>query len=243
LQRLLVPFEILGRNAELIVFPFRPSPDYGANVTYHVVRRDQPHVYVGVAAFVAWLTMTIVVIRKRKPVAAALLVNLGLAYCLISNFLFVIGISMGDRLLYLTSSFFLLLIALPLASFKYRSVPLALMLGLGAWRSWTYATEWTDPVLLFMNARARYPGSVYLHVLEAKAWYERGQLDAAERILRRGRQVQPESQNVWAWSAKVAKELGKPEEEAEFYGRAFQLDLNPPHVKPAGRPTTRPRNR
>lgn len=242
-QRLLVPLEILGRNVELLAFPFRPSPDYGANVTYHIVRWNRPHIYVGLAASGAWLTLTLLAVRNGKPLFAALLLNLGLAYCLISNILFVIGISMGDRLLYLTSAFFILLIAIPLANFKYRSVPLAVLLSLGAWRSWTYAAEWTDPAVLFMNARARYPESAYLHVLEAKAWYERGQLEAAERILRRGRQVQPESQNVWAWSAKVAKDLGKTDEEAEFYGRAFRLDIHPPHVKPTGRPATRPRNR
>ena len=246
LDRVLVPLAVLGRYVGLLVFPVKLSPDYGANVNTYFVRWADPFLYLGATAVVAYLAGVALAVRRRGRVALACLLYLGLAYGFISNFVFVIGTVMGDRLIYLGSVFFIILVAAGLGRLPGRGMVAltAVLLVLASARTVTYAARWNDPLELFAAARRQFPRSVQLHVLEADWRVRRGQLDEAARVLEAGRQVEPESQNVWAWSEEVARRRGRDAEAQEYAKRAFHLAENPPHMPPRqNRAFTKPAGR
>src|SRR5258705_3872434 len=252
IHRMLVPISILGRYVGLLVAPLNLSPDYGAWVTNDVQRWNDPWLYVGLMAIVAWVGGIAAALRRKANVPLICLLCFGVAYFLISNFVFVIGTAMGERLIYLASVFFVIMLAW--AIFKLpRGTGIGLVvviLVLYSIRTLTYAADWNAEHRLMTKSRARQPRSVYLHVLEARSWLERGEPRKADEVLAQARELCPESANVWQWSAIVAKALGKSEQEKNLYERrAFELSLNPPHMPPnAGRkkmndPLKRPASR
>lgn len=232
LDRVLAPISVLGRNVGLLIFPARLSPDYGAAITDYRMRWSDRYFYAGVLATVGYATALVVAVRRRAAGAAICLCCLGIAYALISNFFYLIGIIMGERLLYLSSVFFVILLAMGLARLP-RGVMIPLMavaLGFASVRTATYAWRWNDALRLFRLCRKENPTSIYLHVLEAEQWMQRGDLARAEEILAEGRRLGPDSQNVWAMSAQVARLRGRDGEAQQYAIRAFDLDLHPPHM-------------
>ena len=232
LDRIGVPLEILGRYVELLLWPAKLSVDYGADVTTWVTRWHGGYVYVGMGAVAAYGLGVAAAIRKRSAEALACLLCLGLAYALISNLVLVIGTAMGERLIYLGSVFFVLVLAIGMARLPKRlgRVALVVLVGLGAVRTATYAARFNDPLELYANGRLDQPRSVMLHVLEAEQRIARGELEEAERIMANARVLAPDAQNAWAWSAEVARKQGKIDEAQRFESRAFELGENPPHM-------------
>jgi hypothetical protein len=244
--RFLVPLSALGRYAALLLLPAKLSPDYGANVITYYVRWSDPYLYLGAITALAYVFALGLALRRPAPGVLACLLCLGLAYGLISNFIFIIGTIMGDRLVYLSSVFFILLLAITLLRLPRGATPavVLLLLALGSVKTVTYASRWNDPLKLFAAARREFPQSVYLHVLEAKERAERGELQAAARILERGRHIEPQSANVWEWSAEIAERRGRPEEAQRYARVAFDLNQEPPHMPPRqNRAYTRPARR
>ena len=239
IDRALIPLSVLGRYAALLAFPARLSPDYGAAVTDYRFRWDDPYGYLGAAAIALWGAAVVISIRRRWTLTCLCLICAAICYSLISNFLYLIGTIMGERLIYLMSVFPLILLAAALARLRKGAlvVLLAIVLGLMSLRTVTYAWRWNDALRLFSLCRMENPRSVYLRVLEAEELLLRGDAEAAERVLAPGRQMVPESQNVWAMSARAAKMRGRDEEAQQFGARAADLEFNPPHVRRA-RPRT-----
>ena len=235
--RALLPFSILGRYVALLAFPWRLSPDYGANVTHYLLKWTDGYLYLGMAAALAWAVGVLLAFRRRAVNVFVCLIAAAAAYALISNTFMIIGTVMGERLIYLTSVFVIVLMSIGFAKLPRRiELPLAiLLLSLASWRTATYAWRWNDALRLFSLGRMEHPQSVLLYTLEANELAKRGRLDEAERVLAVGRTVEPESANVWAMSAAVAQERGDDAAASRYGIIAMDLALNPPHMprKPA----------
>lgn len=237
IDRLVVPVEVLGRYVALLVFPLRLSPDYGAAVTSFHAQWDQPYVYVGIVTLLSISAATFFALRRRMKLLAISLLAAGMCYVLVSNGVYLIGTIMGDRLVYLSSAFLAIVAAAGLCRLSPRARWTALTVIIVALsvRFVTYAWRWNDALRLFSLSREDYPQSVYLHVLEAEQLLQRGRAQEAEEVLATGRQLVPESANVWAMSARVAERLGHTERAREYGARALDLELNPPHMVKSGR--------
>jgi hypothetical protein len=236
-DRILVPVSVIGRYVELLLCPWRLSPDYGANVTDYRIRWHEPYVYLGLIAIATWAIALFYNLRRRHVAPVICLLCMAGAYFLISNFIMIIGIIMGDRLIYLTSVFFVILMSMALARLKPRMLlpVMIVLLTLASVKTVNQAWRWNDALRLFSLSRAEFPRSAYLYVLEAEERMELGgpeQLALAERILAQGRQVEPTFPNVWKKSADLARRLGKPDEAQRFAYWGFHLDENPPHMPP-----------
>ena len=111
LNRCLMPIVLVGRYIVLLVVPRYLSLDYGTRVIGSTVRWHEPFIYLGFATIVVFSMTALLAFRRRSWKILFLLAALALSYGMVSNFLILIGTIMGERLMYLPSVFFLILIA------------------------------------------------------------------------------------------------------------------------------------
>jgi tetratricopeptide (TPR) repeat protein len=224
-DRTLMPLVLLGHYAMLLIFPWRLSPDYGANVIGSTVRWSDPYLWLGCAAVAAWLLATIAAALRRRRFALFCLIALALLYGMLGNILTLIGVNLAERLMYLPSAFFLMLIALPLARLprRPRVVLVAVLLVTGALRSVTYARLWNDRLTLFAAALAQQPRSSQLHMLLIQELLNRGNLPAAQQLADRATRAFPDYGPVWIQRADIELQAGQLESAQQSLSRAFVL--------------------
>jgi hypothetical protein len=93
----------------LLIAPIHLSPDYGGAVIGWTVQPNDPYLYLGFAALLAWIACAFAALRARARGAGFALVGLALTYGMISNIVTLIGTNFGERLMYLPSTFFIIL--------------------------------------------------------------------------------------------------------------------------------------
>lgn len=247
IDRWLMPIVLLGRYTALLLFPHHLSIDYGGLVIGWHARANDPYLWLGFAALVTWAVLLLLTWWRRNAVAVLCLIGLAATYAIVGNVVSLIGTNFGERLMYLPSAFFLILIALALAQLPARAlVPLvAIALSAGAWRSISYAATWNDRLSFYHQSLAHQPKSIRLHLLDAYELMAQGHAkgnelweppkDAAEArrlveaadILRRGRELLPDYWDVWTFSGYVAMKLNDLDAARDYFQRAFDLAPNP----------------
>ena len=209
-DRWLMPLVHLGRYVALLVAPYELSPDYGATVIGWTVRANDPYLYVGIAAIVAWLVWFILALRRRDGVATFCLLGLALTYGVVSNFPILIGVNFAERLMYLPSAFFVILVATLLTKLPRNVVVplLAVVLILAVVRSFTYALRWNDRQRFYETSLREQPGSIRLYLLLVSEHLSRGRFDEASRLAEEASQKLPDYWEIWIARANVAMEQG-----------------------------------
>lgn len=228
----LVPLSVLGRYAQLLFFPCRLSPDYGADVFSPHVRWHEPWIYLGIVAAITWAACLVWAWRKRSFVHLGCLLSLAVAYALISNLFYLIGTIMGERLIYLASVFFIILAADLLARLPRKAcvVVTAVVLVLCSIRTVTYAWRWNDPLRLWTLSHIDQPRSAALCYLAIDEHLARGNLREAEQLAAEVRRLVPRAWKAWAISARVAHHSRKDAEATEYSLRALELEPYPPSL-------------
>ena len=112
LDRILMPFALLGRYVGLLVFPLHLSIDYGGNIIGSTTSARDPWLWLGLASFVAWCVIAFVAWRKRQFPLLFCLLGLAITYGMVGNVVALIGTIFADRLMYLPSVFFVLVVAI-----------------------------------------------------------------------------------------------------------------------------------
>jgi len=243
LDRALLPIGLVGRYLALLVFPLRLSVDYGAAVTDCRMDWHDPYWYIGAAAILGWCVAMVMALRRRSGFVLTSLLCLALAYGMISNTMYLIGTVMGERLIYLGSAFFVLLVAAALIRLPRKvawGVSLV-VLALASAQTVNYAWRWNDALRLYGYCRQSQPRSVYLHVLQADELMSRGRLAEAEPLLKRARELGPDVWSAWKWSAMLAEKENRRAEADAYAKHAFDLLIDPPQSRvnrPARRPST-----
>jgi hypothetical protein len=229
LDRWLMPFTLLGRYALLLVFPLHLSIDYGGAVLGWTVRWHEPTIYIGFAAAALWLIGAGWAWRRRWGAALFCLVGIALTYAMVSNFGITIGTIFGERLMFLPSAFFVILIALGLAHLPRRGLiaVMALLMALGSVRSFTYARQWNDRLGLYRYTVAHQPMSVRAHILEADELMRWGRLEEAAAVAAAGRQTLPNYYDIWRLSAEIALKRGRLDEAERDVAIAIRTAPNP----------------
>jgi hypothetical protein len=225
-DRLLLPLVLVGRYAMLLVAPHKLSIDYGGSVIGYEARPDDPYLYVGVLAAMAWVAATLVALARRNgPVAFALLC-FGMVYALLGNILTIIGTNFGERLMYLPSAFFMILVGLALARLPRTAMTavLAVALALASVRTVTYAARWNDRLAFIESSLRAQPKSVRIHLLLADEWIRRKEYAKADAVMARAREVQRDYARVWIQSAAVALLMDDVDRAEALARRALELD-------------------
>jgi len=184
LDRVLMPFVLLGRSVALLIAPVHLSVDYGSMVIGWQVRYREPYFYIGLIAAIASLAILIGSIRRRRWEVFAIWAALALTYGLTSNAVSLIGTIFAERLLYVPSAFFLILIGMFASSVRGSILSWVLVLTTlaASWHTFELARLWNDPLALFTRQLAEHPRSLKLYDLVQEQYARRGQRESAQRI-------------------------------------------------------------
>ena len=245
IDRWLIPISLAGRAATLLVAPWRLSPDYGAAVTMPHVHWSDPYLWAGCLAILAYIAGWIYAWRRRDGFVAFCLFALALAWLPVANFSR-IGTIFGERLLYLPSIFFVMLIGGLASKTRPRALTplLLIVLTLLSVRTVTYAHRWNDRERFYEISLAEQPDSAQLHILladelqaHARDANVRGDPDAeralllrADQILADARRRIPDYYKVWTESAETSFNLGRIDEAYQFVRRAEALEPGQPVI-------------
>lgn len=206
LNRWMLPTVVAGRYVALLVAPIRLSLDYGGHVVGPIARWSDPYLWIGLFSLIAGAAATILAWRRRRYDLLLLLLGLGLSYGLVSNFAVVIGTIMAERLMYLPSAFFLILVGYALSRIPapLLSIVIGVLVTLGAWRTTTYAARWNQPLALYRSLMDEHPESARGYRLTARSLFLAGDRDAARAVLDRGLQRVPDDLDFWFYAARMA---------------------------------------
>jgi hypothetical protein len=228
-DRWLMPLVLLGRYVTLLFAPATLSPDYGGTVIGWTVSPRDPYLWIGVATIIAWLAWLIFALLRRRWIELFLLLALALTYGVVSNFPVLIGTNFGERLMYLPSAFFVILIALPLARLPRAALiaVMSILLILLGVRSFTYARSWNDRLIFYQQNLVRKPGSVRLQLLIISEYLDRKNFDEAERLAAELTRRFPDYWESWIARANVAMERGQFDAAHEYLMTASRTPRAP----------------
>jgi hypothetical protein len=231
-DRWLMPLVLLGEYTQLLIVPWRLSPDYGGKVFGWIVNFNDPYLYIGIAAVVAWLSLAVFATVKRNGMMLFCVLGLAITYGIVGNIVTIIGTNFGERLMYLPSVFFVLLVAMLLARLPrpIMLVTTALLVTLASARTITYAARWNDRLHFYQQSVAEQPHAIRLYMLLAEEYRRLHELDKAAAVIAQARQELPEYDEVWIHSAAVALEQKKFDLADEFLDRAIDVKLHRPDL-------------
>ncbi len=195
--RLLSALAVLGRYVMLLVAPVRLSPDWGFAELEPVSSLADPMLLLGAAAALGAGCLFVVCLRGRRVVAWELAFGAA-TYSIVSNTVVTIGVGMAERLAYLPSTAFCLLLASCAAPLARRCGPKVTTLASGAVliaalaRTVAAAGTWRDDFTLFSAAERAAPRSVKVLGNLAVELMARGRLDEARARLERAAALAPD---------------------------------------------------
>ncbi len=228
-ERLLMPITIFGHYIAVLIAPIHLSPDYSANtIGLHFNPRD-PYFAIGVVAIIAWIALAIFAFVRRNVALLFCLLAFGVTYGVISNVVSLIGTIFGERLIYLPSAFFLILISMALAkvSWKLLAPLVTCLLLLGSLRTFTYARLWNDKIRLFETTLAHHPDSIRLYLLLANEYRDHGQYAKAKAVLDRAAEHLPNYWEIWLQAGVNALKAGDLDDAERYILRAMKLQPGP----------------
>lgn len=232
--RWLTALAVVARGAGLLLLPLRLTPDYGFAHLEPVTFLLEPAAVAGIALVVA-AAVALVLLPRRRPEAALGLALLVAPWILVSNLFVTIGTIFGERLLYLPSAGFALLLGAASAALAVRARARPFLATAGAvvllfwgWRSVTYAETWKDDLTLFTAAERVAPRSVRVLANLGTELAVRGRLVEAEPRLVRARDLAPWVVPVRINLAGVYLELGRRADAEAEAREAVRLAPNDP---------------
>lgn len=225
LDRWLMPLALLGRYVWLLIAPIRLSPDYGAKVIGWTVAPSDPYLWLGAAAIATWFAVLILCLRRRNPVCVFAAISLALTYGVIGNIVTLIGTNFAERLIYLPSAFFLILLAAAISPLPRKPLValLAIALALASIRTFTYTARWNDRLNFYEKCLAEQPNSIRLYMLLAAEYMDRGRFADAERVLAAGRQMLGEYWEIWVHSGVAAMRQNKFDLAQQYFDHAMSI--------------------
>lgn len=231
--RVVTAVAVIGRGLQLLVVPVTLSPDYSYAAIAPATPASDPRLWLGVAGIAAAAAATAWTWR-RAPMVAFGIVWYAFTLFPASNLLVPIGTIFGERLLYVPSIGFCLLVGCALAALlatraatavRWAGAAIVLLLG---WRAVSYAATWRDELSLFSWGVRAQPRSSKMRQSLGAVLMEQGrpadavpQFEAALDHLR----GDPEPASRHELELGVAYEaLGRLEDAAAVYERILATD-------------------
>jgi tetratricopeptide (TPR) repeat protein len=195
-QAVMTAFAVIAEYARLLTWPALLSPDYSYNQIPLVTTALDIRFVVGLALCTACIG-GVVMLWRRSPLAAFGLAFLALTFSIVSNFVITIGTICAERLMYLPSAGALVAAAMG-AEWLTGNRPVrrrvvvgmvAVLILLGASRTWTRNRDWHSEDTLWSAAVTAAPNSArvqseYARILMARGEdaAQAGRRDAAEQL-------------------------------------------------------------
>jgi hypothetical protein len=225
-DRLLMPLVLLGRYTQLLIFPWKLAPDHSGAAIGSVARLNDPYLYFGIVMIIVWFALCAIAMRRRAGVMLFCLLGLALTYGLVGNIVTLIGTNFAERLMYLPSVFFVILLAIGIGKLPTRVLTpmLAIILVLASIRTFTYARRWNDRLTLYEKGVRDQQGAVRLYMNLATEYLERNQPDQAMQTVQRAQQVMPGYARICAYTAAVAIKTGRFDLARQYLQRSDEID-------------------
>jgi hypothetical protein len=226
-ERIAIMLPVVPEYLRLLLVPARLSVEYSPDFL-PVSTRFGLRALGGLLAL-ACCVAAAVALRRRAPAASAGLLWAGTALFVVGNVLVPSGVLLAERTLYLASAGVCLALgALWALLHRAHSAPavvlLALVLGLGAARSYTRAGIWRDDSTLFPQLVADAPGSYRADWVGGMLAYLGGDSTRGERLMRQGLETYGGNGAMWSDFAVVMERQRRWNEAAEYFWRSFQAD-------------------
>lgn len=224
LDRWLIPLALLGRYFQLLVMPVKLSIDYGLTVIGPTIGRNDAYLWLGGAVMAGWTTALCVSTARRKWTVAFCLLAMALTYSMASNVVIIAAI-FGERLMYLPSVFFVILLAMVMVKLPPRAwgILLTILLLLASLRTWTYVRRWNNRDAFYEYALKEQPKSLKIHLLVAFADYEESRLPEARRVMDDAIAIYPNYWELWKMNALIDMKAGDWDKSVIDWQRAFDL--------------------
>jgi protein O-mannosyl-transferase len=222
--RILNAFRIAWKYIALQVFPVKLSSDYSYSAIplYSAWRFFWPAIAAAVVVLVLWIWS---LSAKRKDWALAGAIYLA-GFAVTANILLATGTIMGERLAYLPSAGFCLIVALlclRLENFQRRAgwTLLVLLIAALGIRTMVRNRDWRDNFSLFSADVKATPGSAKLHSNLGLQYYLRGQLDDAAREAQTALSIYPDLPDAMGYYGVVESRKGEDQKAREILQKAL----------------------
>lgn len=241
LLRGLSALKVVGYYLGLLIWPMNPSPDYSLGAI-PLIHAPGDLTWIGGASLPLILLIGAVVLRGR-PASVFGLAFLVVTFAVTSNLFFPIGTMMAERLLYLPSLGFcivladvIFLLARGEGFFRRGEIPalghgtrllLAAALSAGALalpvQTLRYLPTWRDNATLFEYMARRVPGSARAQYLLGSLRIDQDRPAEAIESLRRSEAIYPRSAHTLAALGRAHQMLGEPDLALGYVNRALAL--------------------
>lgn len=213
--RILNACRVAGKYLGLHIFPSKLSCDYSYNsiLLYSNLRHTAPWAIAVLLVVGVWVWA---LLRKRSDWALAGTIYI-VGFCVTANILLPGGTIMGERLAYLPSAGFCLLIALlwiRLES-RYKSVAWALLVvaaAVLAGRTIVRNRDWRDDLTLYASAVKVVPGSAKMHTDLGAEYMYQGNPAAARVEFQTALRIFPDSPDALEWFGLLEANAGNDAE-------------------------------
>ena len=225
--RIPTALRIFAEYVRLAVFPLRLSSDYSANQV-PVSSWGDGAVWIGATLAVA-AAGGLALAGKRRGVVLFAALWCAVTYAVIANVFVLIGTVVAERLLYLPSAAFCMLVAAALAARPIRArrafavaVP-ALAIALLGTRAWVRVADWRSENSVIVRDVESAPNSARLRSQHGQVFMEQWKIDEAVAEFDRAIEIAPNFSEPYLFKGLAATGAGDYEGAALLYLRAVQL--------------------
>jgi protein O-mannosyl-transferase len=219
---------IAWKYVGLQVYPATLSCDYSYNaiLLYSKWQRNAPAMIAAICVVALWI-WTLRTSRREWFLAGAIYLG---AFAVTANLLVPTGTIMAERLAYLPSTGFCLLIALVWMRLEERNrkvawAVLAVVVSVLATRTVVRNKDWRDNFTLFSSDVHAVPGSAKIHSNLALEYYDRDRLEAASAELQIALRIYPDMPDAIAYSALIESQKGNDVEARRLLEKALVLTV------------------
>ncbi len=237
----LTAIKIIGMYFWLLLFPLRLSADY----SYHQIplsrTMGEPAVLVTLLVMAALFTTVYIAWRRRAIIPAFAILLFFITLAPVSNLFILIGTDMGERLLYLPSAGFCLLLAYaldqgirllrkPRISAQSAAVPIALLViaallsGAYGVRSWIRNYDWQNDFRLFLSATQVSPKSARAHFNLGNMYMQRGDYPLADEHYRTSFVIAPNYGAPLNGLGEILRMQGRTQDAIAVFKQVIQME-------------------
>jgi protein O-mannosyl-transferase len=232
-ERMGTALAVLLRYAGLLLVPLNLSSDYSFN-SIHIYRSILHIIPLISLLLLSIAAITSIYARKISPVFLIAFAFFFFPYIIVSNLIFPIGTIMGERLMYLPSIGFVLLLGAFLAflykRWKYTGILIIIILSGYSARTYSRNTDWHDDYTLTKIDYANNPKSVKLIYNMSYHAVTRKQYDAAESYMLESLEIYPEFSKSLSALGKLFYDRKQLDKSIHYYERSKQFSPDDPEV-------------